>query len=133
MTDFGQARSFVLTGQQTTHVFVDNITFNDDPTTYTSDGIDVSAYREFLLLLDVAVTLATNDIVIRVQFSDDDLTYYTYMNGPFGDLRYEDTAGAKTEVIHGKCVAPYMRIYVVARGTDASKYFILTVKAVLTR
>lgn len=133
MTDFGQARSFALSRQQTTHVFVDGITFDDDPTTYTTDGLDVSAYHEFLLLLDLAVVNTPTDIVVRVQFSDDDLIYYTYMNGPFGDLRYEDEAGAKAEVIHGKCMAPYMRLYIAATGTDGTDKFILTAKAVLTR
>jgi len=132
MTDFGQPRSIALPRKQTTHVFVDNITFDDDPTTYTADGLDVSAYREFLLLLDLAVANTPTDIVIRVQFSDDDLIYYTYMNGPFGDLRYEDGAGAKTEVIHGKCIAPFMRLYIAATGTDATDKFILTAKAVLS-
>ena len=133
MTDFGLLRPAAPPRQQTTHVFVDGITFDDDPTTYTADGLDVSAYHEFLLLLDLAVVQTPTDIVIRVQFSDDDVTYYTYMNGPFGDLRYEDSAGAKAEVIHGQCMAPFMRLYVAATGTDGTDKFILTAKAVLTR
>jgi len=133
MTDFGQ-RGLIggLTAQET-HLFVDDVTFDDDPVTYTADGYDVSDYREFELLLDLAVVNAPADIVIRVQFSDDDVDYYTHMNGPFGDLRYEDTAGAKAEAIHGKCVAPFMRVYVAAAGTDGSNKFVLTAKAVLTR
>jgi len=117
---------------KTTHVFVDAVVFDDDPTTYTATGLDVSAYRKFQLLIDLAVTLAPTDIVIRVEFSDDDVTYYRYVEGPFGDLRYEDVAGAKLESVPGKCIAPYMRIYVVATGTDATNKFTLTVKAILT-
>lgn len=118
---------------QATQTFVDNITFDDDPTTYTATGVDVSAYRDFLLLIDLAVVDTPTDIVIRVQFSDDNSTYYNYMNGPFGDLRYEDAAGAKLEAIVGKCIAPYMRVYVAATGTGSTHKFVLTVKAVLTR
>jgi len=118
---------------QTTHTFVDDITFDDDPTTYTADGFDVSAYREFLLILDLAVANAPTDIVIRVEFSDDNSTYYRYINEPFGDLRFEDTAGAKKEALRGKCIAPFMRVYVAATGTDGTDKFILTVKGVLTR
>jgi len=155
MTDFGRTPSFASSTEdkqddvitalaalhediasllaQTTHTFVDAITFDDDPTTYTADGLDVSAYREFLLILDLAVVNAPTDIVIRVEFSDDDSTYYRYINEPFGDLRFEDTAGAKKEALRGKCVAPFMRVYVAAAGTDGTDKFILTVKAVLTR
>ena len=118
---------------QAVNTFVDNITFDADPTTYTATGIDVSAYRDFLLLISLAVANTPIDIVIRVEFSDDDSTYYSYMSGPFGDLRYEDAAGAKLEAIVGKCVAPYMRVYVAATGTNGTDTFTLTVKAVLTR
>lgn len=118
---------------RTTHAFVTTITFDDDPTTYTATGIDVSAYRDFLLLVNVAVVDTPTDIVIRVQFSDDGSTYYNYMNGPFGDLRYEDAAGAKLEAIAGKCIAQYMRVYVAATGTGSTHKFTLTVKAALTR
>jgi len=118
---------------QFTHVFVDNITFDDDPTTYTATGFDVSAYRKFLLLIFLGVDNAPTDIVIRVQFSNDNIIYYNYMNGPFGDIRYEDAAGPRMEAISGECLANYMRVYVEATGTDGTDKFILTVKAILTR
>ena len=118
---------------QATHVLVDNIQFDDDPTSYTAGYIDVSAYRDFLLLISVTVTNSPTDIVIRVMFSDQATAGHLFVNGPFGDLRYAAIAGTKTEAIHGKCLAPYMSVYVLATGTDASNSFTLTVKAVLTR
>jgi len=116
---------------RTTHTFVPVTTFDDDPTFYTSTSLDVSAYRRFELLITLSVVLAPTDIVIRVQFSDDNITFYDYMNGPFGDIRYEDTAGTKTESISGECVANYMRVFVQATGTSAANKFLLTVKAML--
>lgn len=110
------------------HTLVDAITFDDDPTTYEATGVATKDYRFFALAIDLAVVDAPTDIVIAVQFSDDDSTYYNLMNGPFGDLRYEDTAGAKKEVLVGRVIADYMRVYVVATGTDSTHKFTLTVK-----
>jgi len=116
---------------QAIHTFVNAVVFDTADETYTSASLDVSEYRNFTILLDLAVTLAPTDIVIRVQFSDDDSTFYNLMNGPFGDLRYEDTAGAKVEALTGRIIASYMRIYVVSSGCDATNKFTLTVKAEL--
>lgn len=113
------------------HTLVDAITFNDDPTQYTSDSIDAEGYTDLAVLIDLAIADAPTDIVIRIQESDDDSTFYSIMNGPLGDLRYEDTAGAKTEAIHAKVTAPYLRAYVLTTGTDGTKKFILTLKVVL--
>jgi len=112
---------------------VNNITFDDDPTTYTSAEIDCSGYRKFLLRLRLTVTGAPATIQIFVQFSQDGGTYENYMHGPFGSLMYEDTAGAKNECIDGPVLGAKMKIYVVALGTDANKKFTLTAKVILTR
>lgn len=117
--------------KQTTHTFVDAVVFNSTDEAYTSAAFAVSDYREFSLLTDLAVANAPTDIVIRVQFSDDNVTYYNLMNGPFGDLRYEDTAGDKLEAVFGKVMAAYMKVYVLSSGCDATNTFTLTVKAVL--
>ena len=118
---------------QTTLTFVADVTFDDDPTTYTAAGEDVSAYRKFLLLVNVAVVNNPATIRVHVQFSDDNVTYYNYMNGPFGSLVYEDSAAPTLESIQGECLADYMRVYVAATGTDGTDKFILTVKAILVR
>lgn len=118
---------------QVVHTLVNDITFDDDPTTYTSDSVAAENYRDMAVLVNLAVTGAPTDIVISIQESDDDINFHTIMNGPFGDLRYEDTAGAKKEAIHGKVNAPFLRAYVVARGTDGTKKFTLTLKVVLAK
>lgn len=118
---------------QATHTLVDDITFDDDPITYTSSSVDSEDYRDLSLLIDLAIVDTPTDIVIRLQESDDDTTFYTIMNGPFGDIRYEDAAGDKTEAIHGKVCAPYLRAYVVATGTGTTHKFTLTLKVILTK
>ena len=133
MTDFGRAPQITKLHDQEIHTLVDGIVLDDDPTTYTSDSIATENFRDLSVLVNLAVTLAPTDIVIRIQESDDDVNFHTIMNGPFGDLRYEDSAGAKKEAIHGKVLAPYLRAYVVATGTDATNFFTLTLKAILTK
>jgi len=117
--------------RQKTISFVDKVLFNSAGLTYTSPEYEVPAYTKFLLLINLAVTLAPTDIVIQVQFSDDRATWYQYVQGPFGDLRYEDAAGAKKECLDGPICAKYMRLYLVSAGCDAANYFLMTVKAVL--
>lgn len=132
MTDFGRDPIIPKLHSQAIHTLVDAVVFNSTDETYTSASIDVSAYRFFSVLLDLAVADAPTDIVVRVQMSDDDSTWRNFMNGPFGDLRYEDAAGAKNEAIHGPLSAPYMRFYIVSSGCTATKTFTLTAKAVVT-
>jgi len=133
MTDFGRSPQVPRLHAQKTHTFVDGVVFNSTDEDYTSDSLNVSNYRDFDLLIDLGVTLAPTDIVIRAQFSDDDITYRNYMNGPFGDLRFEDGAGDKNEALIGKVIAPYMKIYALSSGCDGTNKFILTVKAVLSK
>ena len=112
---------------------VDDITFDADPTSYTSAEIDCAGYRKFLLRIILAVANAPTNIKINVQFSHAGTTYENYVRGPFGSLMYEDTAGAKAECIEGEVLAPKMKINVIATGTDATNTFTLTCKLVLTR
>ncbi len=112
---------------------VNNITFDDDPTEYTSAEIDCSGYRKFLLRVILSVTNTPTDIKINVQFSHGGTTYENYTRGPFGSLTYEDTAGAKSECIEGECLGPKMKINVVTTGTNGTHKFTLTCKLILTR
>lgn len=122
----------VLTADQR-YIMVDNITFDDDPTSYTSDPITSTSFRKFLLRIDLAVTGTPTSIQINVEFSHHGATWEKYMQGPFGSLMYEDTAGAKSECIPGERLGNKMRINVVALGTDVNNYFTLTCKLILVR
>jgi len=108
---------------------IDGVVFNDVLTTATSAGVRCVPFHEFLLMLSITVTLAPTDIVFSVEFSDDNVTFFKYMNGPFGDLRYEDAAGNKAEAISGKCLGKYVRLTATATGTSAANKF--TVSAYL--
>jgi len=112
--------------------FVDNILFNAAGQTYTSDILRCAPYRNFLLLIDLNVTGVPTDMVIDVKFSDDQAKFYKYMHGPFGDLRYEDSAGDKLECIDGPILASYMQLKLTSSGCDGSKTFLMTVKAICT-
>ncbi len=119
--------------KQTSVIAVNAQVFNNVLTTYTSAEIDCAGYRKFLLRNILTVTLTPTTIQIIVQFSQGGATYEDYVQGPFGSLMYEDSAGAKAEAIPGKCLGAKMKIYVVAVGTDATNKFTLTSKVILTR
>jgi len=131
MTDFGRDPIIPKLHQQKIHTFVDAVVFNSPDEDYTSASRDVSDYRDFAILIDLAVASAPTDIVIRVQFSDDNIKYYNLMNGPFGDLRFEDSAGDKLEAVVGKAMSKHMKVYVLSSGCDGSNTFTLTVKVIL--
>lgn len=118
---------------QKVQTLVSAVVFNSAAEAYTSASVDCSGYRKFLLEINLDVTLAPTDINIQVQFSDDDVTFYNFMNGPFGSLLYEDSAGDKLACVSGDCLAQYIRVYVLSSGCDASNTFLLTCKLILTR
>ena len=110
-----------------TFQFLKDVLFNTTGETYTSEAFECAPFKDFLLLIDLDVTLAPTDITISVQFSHDGVRWFNYMDGPFGSLVYEDAAGDKTECISGKVIAHWMRIYVVSSGCTSSATFNLSV------
>lgn len=111
---------------------INGVVFDTTAETYTSESIDISQYRDFLLLLNVDVTLVPTDIYFDVLLSDDNVSFYKLMNGPFGDLRYEDSAGDLLEAIQGKCLAPYMKLKATSSGCSSTNKFTITAKVILT-
>lgn len=115
---------------QSIYTLIDAIVFDSADEAYTSGSIAVANFRRFTLLIDLAVSGAPTDIVLRVQVSDDDTTFRNLMNGPFGDLRYEDSAGNKNEAVQGEILTPFMKLYVLSSGCTAGAYFTLTSKII---
>lgn len=107
---------------------VNNQTFDDVQTSFTSNGIASGGYRKVLVRIILSVTNAPGTIKINLQFSEGGTTYENYTRGPFGSLMYEDTAGAKSECIEADIVGSRIKINVVATGTDATNKFTLTCK-----
>ena len=108
-----------------------NVTFNTVLTHETVKPFEVPAYTNALICIDLDVTGAPTDIVISIYFSHDGATWFKYMLGPFGDLRYEDAAGDKKECLALPILANYIKAGGVSTGTDGDKTFRLTVKAIL--
>jgi len=117
--------------RQKTIVLIDAVTFNASTTTYTGFTHEVEYWKKGLMLINLDVTGAPTDIVFDVEFSDDNSNWFKYMRGVFGDLRYEDSAGDKKECLDFPILAPYIRCKATATGTDASKTFLITIKAIL--
>jgi hypothetical protein len=116
--------------QETIRLF-SALIFNAVTTTKSSVIISSAAFSDFLLLINLGVTLVPTDITLAVEFSADGVNFHQLMNGPFGSLMYEDSAGAKKECVHGKILAPYMRVTATATGTSATALFTLTLDVVL--
>jgi hypothetical protein len=120
--DFKRTRQVIL---------INNITFDNVTTSFTGVAFEVPAYAIALICINLGVTLVPTDIVFNLEFSCDKIVWFKYMRGPFGDLRYEDAAGAKTECLDIPILAKYMRCRAVATGTSAVNMFTATVTAVL--
>lgn len=126
--DFGWQTCFK---RQKVVTFINAQVFNNVVASATSSSFKCAPYKDFSLLIDLAVANDPTDIVIRVEESADNINFFQIMNGPFGDIRYEDSAGAKKEAIQGKVNCPYVRIRAVATGTTATKTFTLTAQLAL--
>lgn len=109
-------------------LFVDNVTLDNVTTSYTSKSFFCQPYQLFSLLCDLAAANTPTDLLIEVEFSDDDTNFYKLMNGPFGDLRWEDTALPVKEEIQWAIRAAYVRIKITGTGTTAVNTFTATIK-----
>lgn len=107
---------------------INAIVLDDNPTTYTSAAIDMSTFDYAMLFLDIAVTSTPTDVLIEVLTSCDDSTYYTIMDGPLGDLRYDDTCCPRAESIKIPYGCAFIKVKATATGTDAQKTFTVTAK-----
>jgi len=112
----------VQTEKRAPITLVDNITFNNVTTTYTSNAVDAQAYRKFILNVHKVVANTPTSLEIRVQMSPDNVNWFNYVREPF-----LGTAGTEDEAIDGDAVARFIRLYVVATGTTAVNTFTLTV------
>lgn len=110
--------------------FVREVLFDTANETYTSEPFECAGYRDGLLLVDLDVTGTPTDIYIDIQFSDDFATWYKYMLGPFGDLRWEDAAGDKKEALNFPILAPWIRLYLVSAGCEQGATFKMSARIV---
>jgi len=121
-----------MKGRETkTVTFIDAETFGAGAVAYTSDSYRCAGYKEFELLTKLVVVGAPTDIVVDVEISDDDETFYKIMDWEFGDLRWEDSAGNLNEAVRRKLCANYIRLVATPSGTGAGATFTLTAKLIL--
>ena len=107
--------------------FLDNILFDATAETFTAKEFECAAYSTGLLKINLDVTGTPTDIYFVIQFSDNLIDWYNYVRGPFGDFRYEDSAGDKKECIDFPILDKYMRIYAVSSGCSGSATFLMNV------
>ncbi len=111
---------------------IDDTTFDDTTTSENSAKVDCDQWKKFTLYLDVdSAGVGVHIIQFVPQFSDDGgTTWYTYKQGFFASLYYEDqdTADGITECFSGDCAGRDFRLRVVATGTSATLTFTVTAK-----
>jgi hypothetical protein len=112
--------------------FLKEVLFNSTAEAFTSKSFECAAFRAFTLMINLVVANAPTDIRIDVEFSHDNINFYKHMDGPFGSLMYEDSAGNKKECVIGRLTAQWMRIYVLSSGCTASATFTLSIDAELS-
>ena len=111
------------------------VVFDAVTTAQNSTSLDVSKFRRFLLHLQVLSASTPTDIRFIVQFSDDGgTTWWTYKQGLFASLYYEDqdTASAINESFSGEVAGRLLRLRAVATGTTATATFTATAKIELS-
>lgn len=113
---------------QRTVVFIDAQTFAASTSYNRLSSFSCGKYRFFDLLLDVDVTGTPTLLLVNVDFSDDGITWYKYMDGPFASLAYGSAAGDLKECVQGKINSPYIRVTTTVTGTSAIATFKLTAK-----
>ena len=114
---------------------IDNITLDDDPTFYNSACVDVSDYAYGMLMIDLAVGAgAPTDCLFEVwtgcATGECD---YKIMDGPLGDLRYDDTVCPITESIAIPYFCDWLQVRAIGTGTAAGATFVITANVCLVQ
>lgn len=122
-----------ISAKQTTNTFFNALAF---PATakVSATSFYCESYDELLVEVYMPDTTgAPTDMLIDLEWSDDNVTFYKYMQDFWGDLRWEDTGAPYTECLTVPVRAPYIRFSATSAGADASNYFTLTVKGIFTK
>lgn len=91
-----------------------------------SDAVACAPFRKFSLMLFIDSTSAPTTLHIEVEFFDrHSEKWYSYKQGPFAALYYEDTdtADGIEECLSGDVLGRMMRVKLTGAGTDSSNYF----------
>lgn len=98
----------------------------NDTTERISEGVECGAFRKFGIFVFIDSTGAPTTIQVKVQFLNRwDGRWYTYKQGPFAALFWEDgdTASGISECFVGECLGRAIRVTLTGVGSDSTKYF----------
>ena len=97
-----------------------------DTTEFVSSDVECGAFRHFGLHVFIDSTGAPTTLQVKVQFLDRwSGRWYTYKQGPFAALFWEDgdTASGIAECFSGPCMGRAMRLTLTGVGTTSIAYF----------
>ena len=120
-----------------TYLMHDAVPLTVDDTDYSSPSLNCKIAEKFLIqyaITETGVLVDGDRIRIQVEFSDNEVTWYDYSNGPFGALFEEESTTPCDKSVSGDCVGAFMRITVTTdytNATPATIYFTITVKITL--
>jgi hypothetical protein len=100
-----------------------------DTNNHDSDMVECGAFRKFGLHLFIDSTGAPTTIRFIVQFLNRwDGRWYSYKQGPFAALYYEDTdtASGVVECFQGEVLGRAIRVRAVGVGTTSAAYFAIS-------
>lgn len=95
-----------------------------------SDEVQCAPFRKFGLYVGIDSTSDPTTLQIKVQFLDRwSGQWYTYKQGPFAALFWEDTdvASLTNEAFVGDVLGRAMRVTLVSVGGESTKYFDVSV------
>lgn len=100
-------------------------TYDDNPTSATSDAFDIQGYSRFLLTFTVANANTPTDIQFHVEINPGDGNFFRLKNDFLGSLIHSDASTNTTvnECVEFTATGDEMRIVVVATGTTSSNTF----------
>lgn len=113
-------------------VLADQRVLSAAPTSFTTQGVPVQAFRNFTLYLRILSASTPTTIQFFVEFLEPRSgLWHRYVQGLFASLIYEDTITATeiNEVFSGDCAGREMRVVAVGVGTDATKKFTFSIAA----
>lgn len=113
--------------RRNSQTLIDNQVITD---AYTSSSIHTEDYRNFVLYLDVISTGDPTTIRFDVEFSDDNVTWYTLTDDFYGRLEYEDdqVEDGITESMTHQVQGRYVRLVGTVTGGSAGNTFTVTAK-----
>jgi hypothetical protein len=108
-------------------VLAANIRIDDDPTSYTTDGVPIRGWSALWVLVKVDRTLSPTDLRILAQFSiDGGVDWYDFEEGLWASLYWEDTdtaSGISKAFLLPCGGVDQVRFVITGTGTDATNFF----------